>query len=144
MIHARFVRCLVKCCVVKNAEWDITVCCLQTTPATSILEVTSLYLIRMTIRLFSGQLPIVLQHANRDVAVGFRQACSSAASGPPEVVVLFIRLQMRCCGGSWHSGLAPSIKPETFPSERRFLTPSHSDAPVPPFSDPACSENLSD
>ena len=37
-------------CEVKNAEWDATVCCARATSATSIREVTSLSLIRMTVR----------------------------------------------------------------------------------------------
>ena len=132
VIHVGFIRCLVKCCVMKNAEWDLTVSCLQTTPATSIREVTSLYLIRMTIRLFSGQLLNVLAAYRSGRRCGLQTG------------LLFRRLWSQRL---WFSSFgcienAVSNKPEKFPSERRFLkpsheqrflTPSHSDMPVTPF-----------
>ena len=74
-------------------EGDVAVCSLQTTPATSIREETFPILVRMTVCLLSGRILNVLQHAERDVAVGFAQVYSSAASGLRDNVVHSIRLR---------------------------------------------------
>ena len=103
--------------------------------------------------------------AERDVAVGFAQLSSSAASGLPDN----IRLRLRCGARSWHSSLTNSNSQQSnvprhneqpqadpcdsdytvsdkqilCPSVRSFLPMSHFDMTVPPFSNPACSVHVS-
>ena len=64
--------------------------------------------IRKTVSSLPGPFLNVLQHAERDVTVGFAQLCSTSASGLRDNMVCSIQLHLLCGGRSWHSSLTNS------------------------------------
>ena len=97
------------------------------------------------------------------------QVCSSTSCGLRDNTVCSIRLRLRCGVRSWHSSLTNldsqpsncpghdeqpqtdlcdgdyelSVEKVLFPLVESFLPMSHSDVPVPPVSNTACSVNMS-